>query len=323
VFTEELLEIPARARITTRARRAAAQAIGEHCRPVSGVAGEFGFNWTIPHDAFVAYPDEVLPDGPPPVQVLGLDETRRGKGKYEIETSTGVKVWVDRFDTGLVDLGGAGGLFAQVNGRKSADVIAWLEAQDPQWRARITHVAMDTSATYARAARIALPDAVIIVDRFHLVALGNRTVTEYRRELAWARRGRRGRKIDPEWAQRNRLLRAAGSLTDEEAAKMHAAMRAAHPSGGLEKCWQGKEMLRALLALAGTDPDRSLIWNRPTYFYTHTLRGLQDRPAPQTRVDRERLAVIDHRGPDHRDQQRPHPGGQAKALGWNRVHPDC
>ena len=29
-------------------------------------------------------------------------------------------------------------------------------------------------------------------------------------------------------------------------------------------------MLRALLALAGTDPDRSLIWNRPTYFYTHT-----------------------------------------------------
>jgi hypothetical protein len=270
VFTEELLEIPARARITTRARRAAAQAIGEHCRPVSGVAGEFGFNWTIPHDAFVAYPDEVLPDGPPPVQVLGLDETRRGKGKYEIETSTGVKVWVDRFDTGLVDLGGAGGLFAQVNGRKSADVIAWLEAQDPQWRARITHVAMDTSATYARAARIALPDAVIIVDRFHLVALGNRTVTEYRRELAWARRGRRGRKIDPEWAQRNRLLRAAGSLTDEEAAKMHASMRAAHPSGGLEKCWQGKEMLRALLALAGTDPDRSLIWNRPTYFYTHT-----------------------------------------------------
>ena len=210
VFTESLPEeIPARARITTRARRAAAQSIGDHLRPVSGVAAELGMDWRIAHDAFVAYADEVLPDRPPPVRVLGIDETRRGKGKYEIETSTGVKVWVDRFDTGLVDLDGTGGLFAQVNGRTSDVVIAWLKEQDPEWRAAITHVSMDTSATYARAARLALPDAVVIVDRFHLVALANRAVTEYRRELAWARRGRRGRKIDPEWAQRNRLLRAA------------------------------------------------------------------------------------------------------------------
>ena len=154
-------------------------------------------DWRIAHDAFVAYADEVLPDGPPPVRVLGIDETRRGKGRYEIESSTGVKVWVDRFDTGLVDLDGTGGLFAQVNGRNSAAVIAWLEEQDPEWRAGITHVSMDTSATYARAARLALPHATVIVDRFHLVALANRAVTEYRRELAWARRGRRGRKVRP------------------------------------------------------------------------------------------------------------------------------
>jgi transposase len=270
VFTEALPEqIPARARITTRARRAAAQSIGDHLRPVSGVAAEMGMDWRIAHDAFVAYADEVLPAGPPPVRVLGVDETRRGKGRYEVESSTGVKVWVDRFDTGLVDLDGTGGLFAQVNGRNSAAVIAWLEEQDPDWRAAITHVSMDTSATYARAARLALPHATVIVDRFHLVAIANRAVTEYRRELAWSRRGRRGRKVDPEWAQRNRLLRAAESLTEEESAKLHAAMRAADPSGGLEKCWQGKEMLRQLLGLAGTDPDRSLIWRRLTDFYTH------------------------------------------------------
>ena len=226
-------------------------------------------DWRIAHDAFVAYADEVLPAGPPPVRVLGIDETRRGKGKYEIERSTGVKVWVDRFDTGLVDLDGTGGMFAQVNGRTSDAVIAWLKEQDPAWLARITHVSMDTSATYARAARLGLPDAVVVVDRFHLVALANRAVTEYRRDLAWSRRGRRGRKIDPEWAQRNRLLRAAETLTDNEAAKMHDAMRLADPAGGLEKCWQGKEKLRRLLALAGTDPDRDLIWNRLTDFYMH------------------------------------------------------
>ena len=54
---------------------------------------------------------------------------------------------------------------------------------------------------------------------------------------------------------------------------MHAAMRTADPSGGLEKCWQAKELLRGLLRLARTGgPDRSLIWQRLTDFYT-PLRG--------------------------------------------------
>ena len=68
------------------------------------------------------------------------------------------------------------------------------------------------------------------------------------------------------------MVRAAETLSDEESAKlhdaMHDAMHAADPSGGLEKCWQGMEMLRRLLAFAGTDPDRNLIWNTLTDFYT-------------------------------------------------------
>ena len=270
VFTECLPEqIPARARITTRARRLAAEAIGDHTRPVSGVAAEFGMDWRVAHDAFVAHAAQVLPEQPPPVTVLGVDETRRGKAHYETDPTTGAKTWVDRFDTGLVDLSGNGGLFAQVNGRTSKVLIEWLQAQDPDWLANITHISMDTSATYARAARLALPDAVVVVDRFHLSALANKAVTDYRRELAWALRGRRGRKSDPEWAQRNRLLRAAESLTDDELAKVQEAMRRADPSGGLEKCWQGKELLRKLLKLAGTNPDRGRIFNALTAFYLH------------------------------------------------------
>ena len=46
-------------------------------------------------------------------------------------------------------------------------------------------------------------------------------------------------------------------------------MRRGDPTGGLEKCWQGKEMLRDLLKLAGTTPDRGRIWNALTDFYTH------------------------------------------------------
>lgn len=184
VFTESLPDqIPAGARITTRARRLAAEAIGDHTRPVSSVAAEFGMDWRTAHDAFIAHAREVLPAAPP-VRVLGVDETRRGKAHYETDPATGVKTWVDRLDTSLVDLTGDGGLFAQVNGRTSKVLIEWFQAQDPDWLAQITHVSMDTSATYARAARLALPHATVVVDRFHLVALANRAVTEYRRELA-------------------------------------------------------------------------------------------------------------------------------------------
>lgn len=90
VFTECLPEqIPARARITTRARRRAAEAIGDHTRAVSAVAAEFGMDWRIAHDPFVAHATAVLPEAPPPVTVLGVDETRRGKAHYETDPATG------------------------------------------------------------------------------------------------------------------------------------------------------------------------------------------------------------------------------------------
>ena len=59
------------------------------------------------------------------------------------------------------------------------------------------------------------------------------------------------------------------TLTPDELAKVREAMRRADPSGGLEKCWQGKELLRKLLKLAGTNPDRGRIFNALTAFYLH------------------------------------------------------
>ena len=56
---------------------------------------------------------------PDPVRVLGIDETRRGKAKWETDPDTGRRIWVDRWDTGLVDITGDQGLLAQVNGRNS------------------------------------------------------------------------------------------------------------------------------------------------------------------------------------------------------------
>ena len=69
-----------------------------------------------------------------------------------------------RWHTGFVDAAGIGGLLAQVEGRTSAATFAWLKAQPASWRSGITHVTIDLSASYAKAAREALPDAVLVAD---------------------------------------------------------------------------------------------------------------------------------------------------------------
>ncbi len=276
-FTESLPGIPARSRLTARLRRRTAEAIGDHTRSVSDVAGEYGMTWPVAHRAFIVYAESVTPVDAPPPPVTVLASMRPAAARAATRWDTGVKVWIDRFDTGLVDISGTGGLFAQINGRNSKTVIEWIGAQDQVWRAGITHVAIDTSATYAKVVREASPHAIVILDRFHLVALANRAVTDYRRELAWTNRGRRGRKVEPEWAQRNRLLRAGEHLTKAEWVKMHQAMKTADPAGGLQKCWQAKELLRHLLKLAGTDPDWALVWRRLTDFQMFCADHIQIR----------------------------------------------
>ncbi len=70
-------------------------------------------------------------------------------------------------------------------------------------------MAIDLSASYAKAVADALPDAVLVADRFHLVALANAMVTDVRTRVTRETLGRRGRKTDPQWANRRRLLTRA------------------------------------------------------------------------------------------------------------------
>lgn len=216
VFTESVPGVPARARLTPRAKAMMASAVLDEDRSVAAVAGQYRCGWHTVHDHVITVADEALQAEPAPVRVLGIDETRRGKAKWEHDPVLGCRVWVDRWDTGLVDITGDQGLLAQVNGRNSGVVIDWLATQDPTWRAQITHVAIDLSPAYARAAREALPQAKVIADRFHLVKKANDMVDAVRRRVTWAQRGRRGRKADVEWINRRRLLRAAERLTTDQ-----------------------------------------------------------------------------------------------------------
>jgi transposase len=134
----------------------------------------------------------------------------------------------------------------QTQGRTAAAVIDWLADRTPQFRDAVEFVAIDPAAGYAAAVRAALPNAAIVVDHFHLVKLANDALTKVRRLVTWDLRERRGRKLDPEWANRRRLLRARERLSDKSFTKMWNALVAEVPGSQILSAWIAKEELRTL-----------------------------------------------------------------------------
>ena len=270
-FTEAVRSVPARVRLTVRLRAELAAAVGQEHRCVAETAAHYGVGWATVHKAFIDRVDAPLAAPLPVVRVLGIDETRRGKPVWAQDVDTGR--WVlahDRWHTGFVDSAGTGGLLAQVEGRSAGVVSAWLLAQPESWRAGITHVTIDLSASFAKGVRDGLPSATLIADRFHLVALANQTLTAVRQRVVREHQGRRGRKVDPAWRVRRRLLTGYEHLRTETFETMwNALIDTGDPGLEILGAYVVKEGLRSLLALAGTHPDRREISGRLTSFYDH------------------------------------------------------
>lgn len=280
-FTESITEVPAGARTTGRLRTAVGAAIGDAARSVAEVAASFGLSWPTAHAAFVEHADALLTT-PAPTTVLGIDETRRGKPRWvrdddpDRPPGNAAGRWrrVDPYDTGFVDLAGDQGLLGQREGRTSQAVVDWLEAQSQQFRDAILFVAIDPAAVYAKAVRTVrpdgtrlLPNARLVVDHFHLVKLANDAVTKVRRRVIWEQKGRRGRKIDPAWANRLRLLTGQQRLRPKSFAAMWNSLIDSDPSGQILAAWIAKEELRTLLALARTGASRDVISAQLFVFY--------------------------------------------------------
>ena len=226
-FTEQVLEVPAGMRTTTRLRTALAVAV-EDGRDQSEVAAAHGVSWPTVQRAVVVHGAVELVE-PEPTPVLGMDETRFGRPRWlpDGHHDDGRIRWVrtDPWETGFVDITGDQTLLGQVDGRTSAAVQAWLAARPPEFRERIEVVVIDPHAGYAAAVRAALPDAAIAVDHFHLIMLVNKAVTAVRQRVTRELLGRRGRKVDPAWANR-RLLLYDRQLPDRPAHSSQAVMRA-------------------------------------------------------------------------------------------------
>lgn len=266
-FTEQIRQIPARARVTGRLREKAGRDVADGGRTIAQSGRDHGLSWPVVQAAFTAYAVVVLPERAPVTSVLGIDETRRGKAVWHRDQVSGSwRLVADCWHVGFVDAAGHAGLFGQVEGRNAQAVEGWLKAQDTAWRNAVEHVAIDLCPAFRAAVRRALPDAQIVADAFHVVQLANRKLAALRRRLTWAQRDRRGRKGDPEWDIRGLLIRNKENLTAEQLERITTHLcwmgtRGRHIHAG----WTAKELLRDLLRLtfkhAGHAPSRSKISN--------------------------------------------------------------
>lgn len=261
LFVERSGEILPRRRSSERLRRALARADGE-CRAYCRVAAEYGVSWWLVNDVAVRAAAQ-LPVQPPAVRWLGIDETRTRRPRWRQDPDTGGWRREEPWMTSLTNLDTSSGraILGLTPGRSSAAVCTWLAAREQAWRDGIEVVAIDPCAAYAKAVRPTLPNATLVVDNFHLHRLANEMLTKVRRRVTWDNRDRRGRLIDPEWANRRRLLTARERLSPERFARMWNAVSDGDPSGQILGAYIAKEHLRALLALAARRPTREQISN--------------------------------------------------------------
>jgi transposase len=121
-------------------------------------------------------------------------------------------------------------------------------------------ISLDMGPGYAKSAREHAPDAIIAIDPFHVVALGNRALDEVRRAY-WNELRRVGDKTaarrfkDARWS----LLKAPTNLNEKQAATLRRLKRA---GGEVWRAYTLKEALRAIFAPSLTVEDVTVLIDR-------------------------------------------------------------
>ena len=184
-----------RAKVSRRGLRWALEALVVQHLTVARVAEGLAVAWNTANDAVLAEGRRVLIaddrrfDG---VNVVGVDEhvwrhTRRG----------------DKYVTVIIDLTpiragtGPARLLDMVEGRSKQVFKQWLAGRPQAWRDGVEVVAMDGFTGFKTAAAEELPDAVAVMDPFHVVRLGGDALARCRRRIQLDTGGHRGHFRDP------------------------------------------------------------------------------------------------------------------------------
>lgn len=243
--------VPARGSITARAVGwAIGQLRAEHAT-IAGLARQLGTSWktlwrAVRPQLVALAEDESRFEG---VVSLGVDEhiwhhvDPRKRGPKEL--------------TGMVDLTrDAGGrvrarLLDLVPGRSGRAYADWVQARGEQFRDGVHIAALDPFAGYKNAIDTELQDVAVVLDAFHVVALGTKCVDEVRRRVQQETTGHRGRKGDPLFGIQTILRAGADKLSDRQVERIAAAIEADERHQAVYWAWRCAQDLRA----AYRDPD--------------------------------------------------------------------
>ena len=121
--------------------------------------------------------------------------------------------------TPIRDGTGPARLLDMVEGRSKQAFKTWLAARPKSWRDAVEVVAMDGFTGFKTAAE-ELPDAVAVMDPFHVALLAGKALDECRRRVQQAIHGHRGYKDDPLYAARRVLHTGTDLLTDKQSQRL-------------------------------------------------------------------------------------------------------
>jgi transposase len=193
---------------------------------VAAVARELGRSWdTVNSIAVEATRTLLLTDTTrlDQVRVIGVDEHRWAHTRGA-DGDGYVTVIVDL--TPVLEGSGRARLLDLVPGRSAAAMAGWLAERDQAFRKRVEVVAMDGFGGYKNAATTALPDAVTVMDPFHVVALAGAKLDECRQRVQQDTTGHRGRAGDPLYRARRTLRTRTALLTSKQKARLEAVFTA-------------------------------------------------------------------------------------------------
>jgi transposase len=203
-----------RSKLSRRGLRWALEGIVCQHLTVARVAEGLAVAWNTANDAVLAEGKRVLIDDPTRfegMRVVGVDEhvwRHTGRG--------------DRYVTVIIDLTGiADGtaparLLDMVEGRSKQAFKQWLSDRPQAWRDAVEIVAMDGFTGFKAATTEELPDAVAVMDPFHVVRLAGDALDRCRRRIQQEAHGHRGHKDDPLYRARRTLHTGADLLTDKQ-----------------------------------------------------------------------------------------------------------
>lgn len=300
-FVEQVpLLVAPRGSITTRAVAWAVGQLRREHATMHGLARQLGTSWKTVWRAVE-----------PELVKLATDESR-----FDGVTTLGVDehIWhhVDPRKRGPKELTGMVGLTRDSRGKTRARLLdlvpgqsgkayaAWRDQRGDAFRKNVEVAALDPFAGYKTAIDDKLQDATAVLDAFHVVKLGTAAVDEVRRRVQQNTLGYRGRKGDPLFGIQTILRAGAENLTDNQRARLGAAIEANPAHDEVFVAWQCAQRLRSAHHRTDLAEGRHIAEKVVDTFHTCPDRAPGPHPPPLAR----RVPGILHHEPS--EQRRHH-----------------